>query len=92
MVLPLPADIEAELAHDYPVELLDAASRSLATYEGSERNRVIRCIVHLSAGDPERVSQFLSAAAQDYRDVIYWAEYDKDDRKVHDFNEPFSQA
>jgi hypothetical protein len=92
MVERFPADIEKKLEQDYPLESVHAVSRSLATYQGSERYRVVRCIVHLSMGDPELVAHFLSVAAQDYRDVIHWAEYDRDDRKVHDFNEPFAQT
>ena len=89
---PLSADIGMKLAQDYPAAVLPAVSRSLAAYNGSERNRVIRCIIHLSAGDPERISYFVGIAAQDYRDVIYWAEYDKEDQKVHDFGKPFVQT
>ena len=89
---PLLADIQIKLAQDYPTALLSAVSRSLAAYVGSERNRVIRCIIHLSGGDPQRISHFVGVAAQDYRDVIYWAEYDKQDQKVHDFGKPFAQA
>ena len=89
---PLAADIEAKLAQDYPSESLSAVLGSLATYQDSERNRVIRCIIHLSAGDPERISYFVSVATQDYRDVILWAEYDATDRQVHDFSKPFVQT
>jgi hypothetical protein len=89
---PLAADIESKVAQDYPRESLSAVSRSLATYKGPERDRVIRCIVHLSGGDPQRVSHFVGVATQDYRDVIYWAEYNKQDHKVHDFGEPFAQT
>jgi hypothetical protein len=88
---PLAADIEAKLAQDYPAESLSAVLGSLATYQDSERNRVIRCIIHLSDGDPQRISYFVGVAAQDYRDVISWAEYDANDRQVHDFNKPFVQ-
>jgi hypothetical protein len=91
MAQPLPVDIEKKLAQDYP-DSLPAVSRSRATYQGSERNRVVRCIVHLSAGDPQRVSHYLSVAARDYRDVIHRAEYDKGGLKLHDFNEPFDQT
>jgi hypothetical protein len=66
---PLAADIEIKLAQDYPTESLSAVSRSLATYQGSERNRVIRCIIHLSGRDPRRISYFVGVAAQDYRDT-----------------------
>jgi hypothetical protein len=86
----LPADIERKLAQDYPIDSLLAVSRSLATYQGKERNRVIRCIVHLSGGDPTRVSHFVGVATEDYRDVIFWAESDDDGKQLHDFNRPFS--
>ncbi len=89
---PLAGDIGIKLAQDYPAALLSAVSSSLSTYKGSERNRVVRCIIHLSGGDPERISYFVGIAAQDYRDVIYWAEYDKEDQKVHDFGKPFNQT
>jgi hypothetical protein len=83
-------DIENRLARDFSVESLPAVLRSLATITGTGRNRVVRCIVHLSAGDTERLFNFVGEAAKDFRDLIYWAEYDKTDRKVHDFNEPFA--
>jgi hypothetical protein len=43
-------------------------------------------------GAPHRTSYYVGAATQDYRDVIYWAEYDAGERKVRDFNEPFAQT
>ena len=89
---PLAADIGIKRAQDYPAALISAVSRSLAKYNGSERNRVVRCIIHLSGGDPERISYFVGIAARDYRDLIYWAEYDKEDQKVHDFGKPFVQT
>jgi len=89
---PLAADIETKLAHDYPAESLSAVSRSLASYPGPERNRVVRCIIHLANGDPQRISHLVGVAAQDYRDIIYWAEYDKEDDKILDFGNPFVQT
>jgi hypothetical protein len=89
---PLAADIGIKLAQDYPAAMLSAVSRSLRTYIGSERNRVVRCIIHLAGGDPERISYFVGIAAQDYRDVIYWAEYDKENQKEYDFGKPFVQT
>jgi hypothetical protein len=92
MTEPLAPDIERKLTGDCPADSIPAVVRALATYEGPERNRVIRCIVYLVAGDTQRTSHYVGVANQDYRDVIYWAEYDSDDRKVRDFNEPFSQT
>jgi hypothetical protein len=80
-----PSDIESKLATDYLADARAEVSHSLATYQGPERDRVVRCILHLSAGDAARVTHFVGAAAKDYRDVIYWAEYDQGDRHVRDF-------
>jgi hypothetical protein len=54
----------------------------LETYRGHERDRVVWDILHLSAGKLEAVKQYLAAAQRDYRDVLYWAEYYKDDPLV----------
>src|ERR1700722_2341282 len=81
-------DIEEKVKLDYPPESVLEVMQSLAKYHGPERNRVIRCIIHLSGGDPHRISHFAGVAAQDYRDVIYWAEYDDEDQRVHDFKKP----
>jgi hypothetical protein len=78
----MPVDIETKLRQVYPGESFSAVSASLATYQGREWNRVIRCIIYLSSGDPTRISHFVGIAGEDYRDVIYWAEYYKNDHKV----------
>lgn len=41
-------------------------------------------------GNAERIGHFIEAAMRGYRDVIYWAEYDESDRRVHDFTSPFA--
>jgi hypothetical protein len=87
----LSPDIEGKIAQAFSAESLNVVSRSLASYQGSERNRVLRCILHLAGDDPLKISRFVDAAVQDYRDVIYWAEYDTDDHKVRDFNQPFRE-
>jgi len=85
-----PADVESQLEKDYPAESLAEVQRCLSPYQGPERTRVTRCIIHLSAGDATKVSHFVSAAVIDYRDIIYWVEYDPEDRKLRDFNVPFA--
>ncbi len=84
--------IEGQIAQAFSAESLIAVSRALTKYQGSERNRVIRCILHLAGNDPLKISHFVDAAVQDYRDVIYWAEYDTDDHKVRDFNQPLRET
>ena len=88
----MPVDIEAKLRQVYLGESFSAVSASLATYQGREWNRVIRCIIYLSNGDPTRIPYFIGIAGEDYRDVIYWAEYDKNGQKARDFNQPFGQS
>ena len=41
----------------------------------SERERVQMAILALSQGNEDKLLQFVEAAKQDYRDVLYWAEY-----------------
>ena len=54
-------------------------------------NRVVRCILVLSRGDLGRLQHNVHQALLDYRDVIYWAEYDAT-RRTFDFNRPFEEA
>jgi hypothetical protein len=40
-----------------------------------ERERVQLAVLKLSGGDIEKLRHNLEVARQDYRDVLYWAEY-----------------
>lgn len=55
-------------------------------------DRVVRCIVHLAEGKRENISHYIKAALGDPRDVMYWAEYDQEEKRIHDFNMPFSNV
>lgn len=85
----LPIDVVQKLEADFSQDELASARRLLGGYSGKERLRVIRCIVHLAKGNADSLLHFIDEAAMDYRDVIYWAEYDRNDRRIHDFNLPF---
>jgi len=54
--------------------------------------RVVRCMVHLAAGKTESLAHYIKAALGDPRDVIWWAEYDRDGKRMYDFNEPFQNV
>lgn len=54
------------------LELLDLYG--VEEYE-RERERVQLAILTLSQGNEDKLLQFVEAAKQDYRDVLYWAEY-----------------
>jgi len=43
-----------------------------------ERERVQRAILTLSKGDLDLLRHHVEVAQQDYRDVLYWAEYPPD--------------
>ena len=88
----LPPDIEWRIEIDFgpdginPVRALFIETAEAITHE---RARVMRCVLHLAQGDEGRLLEYLQVAVIDYRDVIYWAEYDRDDRQIADFNRPF---
>ena len=85
----LPSDILQRIRTDFDERDAAAVVRSLEAYAGRESDRVRRCVLHLSAGAIDKVAHFVEAANTDYRDVIFWAEYDRQDRRVRDFSRAF---
>jgi hypothetical protein len=51
-----------------------------------ERERVQLAILHLSEGDLGKLYHYTDVATQDYRDVLYWAEYPRE--RDFDFHRP----
>jgi hypothetical protein len=51
----------------------------LESYVGPESDRVRWDILELSEGSVGKARDYIKAAQTDYRDVLYWAEYYKDD-------------
>ncbi len=89
---PLPEDAVAKIAADFAQASPDRVLALLDTYKGADRDRVIRCMIYLANGDIDRLLHLIGAAQSDSRDVIYWAEYDRGDKRIHDFNQPFQTA
>lgn len=81
-------DIIRRVRSDFAESDQLAVLEALESYSGAEPDRVRRCILHLAKGTSEKVVHFVEAANKDYRDVIYWAEYD-DDRRVRDLSQAF---
>lgn len=52
-------------------------------------DRVIRCVIYLARGNREHLTHYIKAALDDPRNVMLWAEYDQDDRRINNFNMPF---
>ena len=84
----IPGDIVRRIHAEFPKEE-ESAIDLLRSYQGSESSRVWRCILHLSRGSIDLFLAQLKTAQEDYRDVIYFAEYDQHDRRIHDFSRGF---
>jgi hypothetical protein len=82
-------DIARRVHSDFSQADRPSVVNALEMYHGPEPDRVRRCIVHLAAGALEKIGHFVQVANADHRDVIYWAEYDTDDRRVRDFSQAF---
>jgi hypothetical protein len=86
----VPGDVLERIRVSFVNTEVALAIAALEEYSGPERSRVMRCIVHLSNGSLEALQGHLRSALGDYRDVIYWAEYDREDRRIHDFSSGFA--
>ena len=86
------ADIESRVRTDFPEKDRESAVcvlRKLVAELDREGPRVLRCVLFLAHGELPRLIHNAEQARLDYRDVIYWAEYDEQDRQLWDFNQPF---
>ena len=84
-----PADLMAKIAADYPGEPPAAILAALEKYAGVERARVGRCVLYLAGSNRDELLRLVAAANTDYRDVIHGAEYDRDGKRIRNFDRPF---
>jgi hypothetical protein len=91
--MPLPSDIIAKVERDFAegevapaIELIGKLS---AEDNGTFTDRVLRCLVHMSKGSFSGLTRAVALARKDWRDVIYFSEYDSNDVRVRDLSEPF---
>jgi hypothetical protein len=61
----------------------DGVVELLASYSGPESDRVRWDILELSKGELGKIGEYVKAALTDYRDILYWAEYYKNDPLLH---------
>jgi hypothetical protein len=73
-VAEIPDDVRARLLRDYPGETHFEAMRLVEAL--SFDARVLRSIVYLAAGDFEQLERLARRAELDWRDVVFWAEYE----------------
>ena len=51
--------------------------------------RIIRAILYLSNGNEIQIEKYIKQAEIDWRDILLWAEYDKNNEQIRDFNNEF---
>jgi hypothetical protein len=69
------ADVNRAVAAAFAEGVREGALAALKRYRWHERSRVQLAIVVLARGDPAEVRRLVRAANEDYRDVLFWAEY-----------------
>jgi hypothetical protein len=89
----LPEDVRSSLVRAFAGETSFEATRLVESLDLSVR--VLRAVVFLAAGDYEALERFARAAERDWRDVVFWAEYEDHDvahpRKVRSMEEPLEE-
>ncbi|MGY5877180.1 MAG: hypothetical protein RTU30_15620 [Candidatus Thorarchaeota archaeon] len=84
------SDFGQEEADDIETKLEKFKVDFLVIYNEDPSSRIIRCILRLAEGEKEKLERYIKAALSDWRDVIYWAECDRDDNKVFDGSRRFT--
>jgi hypothetical protein len=83
-------DIKIRIQRNFGVERTDHIIAQLEefyekfsqVYKEKPSPRITRCIIKLSNSDEEKLAHYIKVALSDWRDVIYWAEYDRDGKRV----------
>jgi hypothetical protein len=94
----LPADIRKRIHTDFEPEraniiesdLEEFEIRFVEVYKDKPSPRIFRCLLYLASGDEISLARYSEVALSDWRDIILWAEYDKDQNRVFNGNRRFS--
>lgn len=74
---PVPADIRLRIRRDFAGETWFEATRLIEALNFPPR--VLRSLLVLASGDFSELERFVHCADRDWRDVIFWAEYEDHD-------------
>jgi len=86
----LEPDIAQRIDDEFNGSSCSFVKETLAKLESvPEFQRISRCVLFLAGGDEEKLTHFVTAALADYRDVIWWAEYDGKEERLRDLTRPF---
>ena len=61
----------------------------MSTIAAAPKTPVTR-VVHIAAGDRGKLEETCQRALADTRDLMHQAEYDSDDRRIRQLDQPFS--
>lgn len=89
-------DIKIQIRKSFKQKHKEAIELIQEQFEATElSNRIIRCVVFLAKGSFEKLKRCIDLAKTDYRDVIFFAEYNDHDAKhpkrIRDFNRSFGR-
>ena len=88
----LKSDISKQISScfkSYSQEALALFEEFVASNREVTDDRLLRCIVYLSKGDINILCEVIDLAEKDFRDLIWSAEYDCDEKGLRDFSAPF---
>lgn len=93
----LPRDIIVRIEHDFR----DCAGEVIILLQSLkgielERSRIVRCILYLAGDSYSALSALAEHASDDYRDILFWAEYADHSaerpKRVKDFSRRISRT
>ena len=92
----IPEDVKNKIRKDYGNEASEVETaivefiRKFTKLQPNEDiYRMVRCILYLSLGRKTKLHNMIDESFIDYRDIIYWAEYDPEGNKIRDLSKPF---
>ena len=74
-----------------PEEVIGILSEMELKNKESVSERIYRAIIFLSEGNIEKLHHFIELYFEDYRDLIWQAEYEDPEVQKYDFNKSFSE-
>jgi hypothetical protein len=87
-----PPDVRRRIEQDFGLGALPGICDLLQPAADAQLDdRIVRCVLELAHGDIDLLRHCVEQAVKDYRDVIYWAEYDSE-RRIHDFSRAFGKS
>ena len=94
----LPEDIEEKIATDFGIAGTPGIALRLAGFAGQYADRhkeapdarTLRCIVLVAEGDRRKLEEACHLALADMRELALQAEYNDQDERIRDLNQPFA--